>query len=167
MDQKYVLMIIKKRFNFLLNEFNFKIVMENVTNSFDLCMTIFQSDKCKIRISYDIREEAFISVGPISALNVWSENKPNLWFDVWLVTKILSEKNREIQLWDIPSRARNIPFNEGVDKQLSDIAKKLRPLVPFITVLFNQKNFSSTHEKILLIQKNAISDMYVMVNKNN
>jgi hypothetical protein len=111
-----------------------------------------------------MRDEIYVSVGPIHASNYWVQDSPSLWFNVWLVTKILVDEGKGSYLWNPPLRDKTIPLEQGVEKQVKIVADELRPLCPHIIELFDQKNFPNTKEKIQIIRKNSIDDMKEMIN---
>jgi len=167
MIQHNIFKIIRKHFNYLMSDFGFSIADEEILKYYDGCKTIYESSKCKIRINYDLRDEVYISAGPIHASNNWQDSTQNLWFNVWLVTKILNDEGKATYAWDPPLRDKTISLERGIDKQLKLAADQLKPICPYILELFNERNFPNTMDKIQIIRNNSIKDMYDLINQNN
>jgi hypothetical protein len=71
--------LIKQYFDFLINEYGFEVVIEEIGTSFDWCILVLKSKICCVRFSRD-KGDVIIEVGPISALNRINGGKKDGWF---------------------------------------------------------------------------------------
>lgn len=128
--------LIQSEFDYLFEEYNFKVVFtDSATTRDDHCLVILESTYCRVKF-YRSYEAADVTLGTTSAPliweNGWREGKCdiNTWFGIHFVLDFLSRRKPDLER--LLERKEHLP----VSRQLAAIAEKLRPLCSQVLLLF-------------------------------
>lgn len=130
---------VRKHFRYLIEDYGFSVVEEEVVPSFDNRIVVLRSNDCSIRIVRD-RGDVLIQVGPCSASETgWRDSPGHLWFDLGTVIAFLSPRSeaRKWQ-WFYASPDAALDRDASTDWQLADLAAKLQPKVEQVCQLFEE-----------------------------
>jgi hypothetical protein len=142
---------VRKHFRYLVEDYGFSVVEEEVVPSFDNRIVVLRSNDCSIRIVRD-RGDVLIHVASRSASETgwrdsprsasetgWRDSPAHLWFDVGTVIAFLSPRSeaRKWQ-WFYASPDTALDRDASTDWQLAKLAAKLQPKVEQVCQLFQE-----------------------------
>ncbi len=137
--------LIHKAFRYLFDEFGFEIFEVRTFPSFaNWVAVLISEDCCRIKLLKD-RTELVVLVGPVWSPPGW-ESGP--FYDIDVIFKALGEETiyKADKYW-----------NEE-EKQLEEISRIIKPIMPKICDLFSGEHYEKNSEKLELIYKKILDD---------
>lgn len=125
---------VKKHFHYLLDEYGFSLVHEEVFPSFDNAELVFQSRDCRIRVLRE-RGEIYVDASPLPPTDYWVD-----------LATIVGFLTQGIDAWQYEYISGDYEFR--IERQLAKTADKLRSYIGQICELFRDENFAQRRSEL-------------------
>jgi len=125
---------VKKHFHYLIEQYGFSVIHEEVFPSFDNAEVVFQSHDCRIRVLRE-RGEIYVDASPLPPTDYW--------VDLVSIIRFLTQGT---DTWQYEHISGDYEFR--IEWQLARVADKLRPYIRQICELFRNEVFARKRSEL-------------------
>ncbi len=125
---------VKKHFHYLIEQYGFSVIHEEVFPSFDNAEVVFQSQDCRIRVLRE-RGEIYVDASPLPPIDYW--------VDLASIVKFLTQGTESWQYEHIGG-----DYESRIEWQLVRVAEKLRPYIMQVCELFRKEVFERKRSEL-------------------